>query len=330
MSLTNFPNGVSSFGIPMIGSLPMVLGASGMGEIWFVDATNGSDGNTGLSAEKAFATLAVAYAAASSGDTITLSTNATHELAAGIAWSKSRINLVGLDMPGRVLQQGAKVQLVTAATTAYVIRNTGTRNSFINVKFIQSSTEATALHVWEEGGEGTLFQNCSFVIDVDDNLSDTSATEFVMGGDSCTFRECEFGLDTLVSTATTRSIMTIDTVTGGPDDCKSSRFIDCTWIGASTDADLQAITVSAVGDLLFTTHLIRPSFIASINSTLSTIACTKAISTPDGTANGTILISYPMVHGFTDLGVNGTNNDGLYVYSHAVSGATLTSVAPTT
>jgi len=62
------------------------------GDIYFVDATNGSDGNLGLSADQAFKTLAVAYAAAGSGDTIALSTNSSHSLTAGIAWTKSRIN----------------------------------------------------------------------------------------------------------------------------------------------------------------------------------------------------------------------------------------------
>lgn len=328
MSLTNYPNGVSSFGIPITGSIPMILGASGVGNIYFVDATNGSDGNDGLSAERAMKTLAVAYAAAASGDTIALSTNAEHLLSAGIAWTKSRINLVGLDMPGRVLQQGAKVKLITAATTAYVVKNTGTRNSFTNIKFIQASTEATALHVFEEGGEGTLFQNSSFTFEVSDNLDLTTAIEFVMGGDSDTFIKCTFGQDTLLTTATARSIMVIDQVGGFA--CKSNYLEDCTWIGASSDADLQAITLAATGDILFSNHLIRPSFIASISGGQGAIACTKAVSTPNGTTNGTLLISYPVVHGFTDLGVNGTNNDNIFVYSHAVSGATLTSVAPTT
>ena len=45
MSFTNFPNGVSSFGVPVTGSLPFVLGSTGIGKFIFVDATYGSDGN---------------------------------------------------------------------------------------------------------------------------------------------------------------------------------------------------------------------------------------------------------------------------------------------
>jgi len=179
-TMTKFPNGISSRGIPVNGSIPFVLGANGAGDIYFVDATNGSDGNNGLSADQAMKTLPVAYAAAGSGDTIALSTNSTHSLATGIAWTKSRINLVGMDFFGRLVQQGAKVQLATAATTAYVLKVTGTRNSFSNIKFIQAATAATGLHVLEEGGEGSLYQNCSFVFGVADNLDLTTATEVFM------------------------------------------------------------------------------------------------------------------------------------------------------
>lgn len=329
MSYTDYPNGVTSFGVPITGSIPMVLGATGVGKIYFVDATNGSDGNSGLSADKALKTIAQAYSLASSGDTIALSTNATHTLTAGIAWTKSRINMIGLDMPGRLVQQGAKVQLATAATTAYVIKVTGTRNSFTNIKFIQAATGATALHVAEMGGEGNLYQNCSFTFGVADNLDLTTATEVVCGEDSGTFVNCQFGQDTLVSSATSRTIMTIDQVTSGQE-FKSNIFKDCTWIGASSDADLQAISMAAAGDILFTNHFIRPSFIASISTGAGTIACTKAVSTANGTVNGTILISYPMVHGFSDIGINGTNNDNLYVFSHVPSAADITSAQPTT
>jgi len=88
--------------------------------------------------------------------------------------------------------------------------------------------------------------------------------------------------------------------------------------------------MAAAGDILFTNHFIRPSFIASISTGAGSIACTKAVSTADGTVNGTILISYPVVHGFADLGINGTNNDNLYVFSHVPSAVDITSSQPTT
>jgi hypothetical protein len=55
--LTNFPGGVSSFGIPQIGS--GVVPPSN-GDYYFVDGTNGADGSDGLSMESAKKTIAAA------------------------------------------------------------------------------------------------------------------------------------------------------------------------------------------------------------------------------------------------------------------------------
>ena len=64
MSLTNFPNGVSSFGVPVIGQ------GSVFGDTWFVDVTNGSDGNSGKEAGLAFATIIKAISFAGDNDTV--------------------------------------------------------------------------------------------------------------------------------------------------------------------------------------------------------------------------------------------------------------------
>jgi hypothetical protein len=63
MSLTNHPNGVSSFGIPLVGTgIGRTGGGSMYGNNYFVDATNGSNGNTGLSPDRAWSTLTFAFA----------------------------------------------------------------------------------------------------------------------------------------------------------------------------------------------------------------------------------------------------------------------------
>lgn len=278
-----------------------------------------------------YRTLEAAYAAVTTNadDIILLSGHTTHALAAGIAWTKNRVHVIGMDGGDRLVQQGAKVQLSGAVDSAYILKNTGVRNSFKNIKFIQASTHANALHVLEEGGEGNLYKNCSFTFGAADNLDLTTATEVLMGGDSDTFINCQFGQDTLLTSASGgRSIMTIDQVTASQE-CKSNIFVDCTWICSSSDAGTQAISMAAAGDILFTNHFIRPSFIASLDSA-GGIACTKAVSTANGTTKGTILISYPMVHGFSDVGINGTNNDNLYVFSHVPSAVDITSAKPTT
>lgn len=66
MGLTNFPNGVSSFGIPVLGSMPV----SAYGRYWFVDAKTGSDGNRGNNRDRPFLTMSKALSVIDSGDVI--------------------------------------------------------------------------------------------------------------------------------------------------------------------------------------------------------------------------------------------------------------------
>ena len=59
MSLTNFPNGITSFGVPIMGSSGPIQHA--FGTVLFVDGVNGSDGNSGLSSDQAYATIQKAF-----------------------------------------------------------------------------------------------------------------------------------------------------------------------------------------------------------------------------------------------------------------------------
>ena len=49
MSLTNFPNGISVLGMPMIGNGPIFS----TGDFYFVDSVNGSDTNDGKDKDRA-------------------------------------------------------------------------------------------------------------------------------------------------------------------------------------------------------------------------------------------------------------------------------------
>lgn len=68
MSLTNFPNGITSFGVPVVGGGRYASFWSG--RVWFVDGTAGSNGNSGRHPNQAFSTLQAAVTAAGTDDTI--------------------------------------------------------------------------------------------------------------------------------------------------------------------------------------------------------------------------------------------------------------------
>lgn len=263
-----------------------------------------------------FTTLDGAYAACTSNrnDIIFVNAHSSHTLGTPIAWSKNRIHVIGLDGGGRVVQQGAKVQSGSAETAAYVIKVTGVRNSFRNIKFIQASTNAAALHVLEEGGEGNLYENCSFVFGVVDNLDLTTATEVLAGSDSATFRHCLFGTETLLTSAA-RTVFTIDQVTTSQE-FKSNIVEDCVFMISSSSATAKLISVVANTDVLFTNLFKNCAFMASVDSA-GGAAITNAVQSVSGLVKGTLYFVTP--HTFNCTNFCATLNAGIYVSAPASS-----------
>lgn len=246
---------------------------------------------------RVFTSLNSAYDACVSGrnDVIILDGNSTHDITP-IAWTKNRINVIGLG-PLRSVQQSAKVQSATTGTTSYVIKDTGVRNSFKNIKFIQSSTEATALTCFESGDEGTHFDHCSFTFGVANNLDETTAHEFLAGNDSCTFVDCTFGQDTLLTSAA-RSVFHIDQVNGF--EFKSNQFKRCKFVISSSSSTATFIRLDAVGDILFTNVFEDCTFIASVDSA-GGAAIAEAVQTGTGTVKGGLYFVRPAVFNVTDF-----------------------------
>ena len=130
MAITNFPAGVSSFGIPQMGNgVPATFG-----DVYFVDYRNGSDGNDGKSKDSAFKTLSKAYSSVASNknDVILIDGDSTVVETAMITWAKNRVHVVGLNGPAGHYGQGAKVSIgtTTAATDIALLQVTGVRNTF--------------------------------------------------------------------------------------------------------------------------------------------------------------------------------------------------------
>lgn len=247
-----------------------------------------------------YRTLEAAYAAATSNanDVILLSAHSSHSLTAGINWTKNRIHVIGMDGGDRLVQQGAKVQSSASDTTAYVIKVTGVRNSFRNIKFIQNSTEATALTVVQDGGEGTLYKNCSFVFGVVNNLGGTTAHEFLAGNDSSTFENCVFGSDTLLTSAA-RSVFHIDQVTSGQE-FKSNILRKCIFLISSSSSTATFVRLDAVGDILFTNIFEDCTFVASVDSA-GGAAIAEASQTGTSTVKGGLYYIRPAAVNVTDF-----------------------------
>lgn len=259
-------------------------------------------------------------------DVILLDAHSTHSITP-IAWTKNRIHVIGMDGGERLLQQGSKVQSATTGTTSYVVKVTGVRNTFRNVKFIQASTQSTALTVIEDGSEGTLWKNCSAVFGVTTNLGLTTAHEFLAGSDSATFKECTFGCDTLLTSAA-RSVFHIDQVNGF--EFKSNQLIDCTFSISSSNAGATFVKLDAVGDILFSNIFKRCTFGASVDSA-GGIALTVASFTGTSTVKGCLIYDQCAVFNCADFATatSGGNAATQVLASSPTAGSAGIGVQPT-
>ncbi len=302
----------SGYGMALLNMLASRVGV--LGRIFVVmKSTDNDEGNylvtnqvvrpDPLGQIRFFGTLLEAYNACESNnnDVILLDANSTHSLATGLAWTKNRINVFGLDGGGRVTQQGAKIELSGDVAIAYVLKVTGTRNSFRNIKFIQSSTNAAALNVVQAAGEGNLYEGCSFVFGVVNNLGSASASEVLVGEDSGSFIQCSFGTDVLLTSAA-RAVMTLDAITGASsaDGAKSNRFKDCEFVLLSSSANALAIKLADTAGAKFLNRFRDCSFIATINASLGGVAVTNAIASAAGFVEGSLVFERPVTANFTN------------------------------
>jgi len=233
MPLTKFPNGISSFGIPVYGGLPLTFS----GDTWFVDYRNGDDtNNDGKAPEKAFKTLSAAYAACTSnnGDVIIIDGDSTVAETEMITWAKNRITVIGTN-GGRHYGQGAKVSIgvTTAATDIALLKVTGVRNNFIGIKFISNNTVAEGLYTVAEGGEYTTYTNCEFYKSTD--LDDAGASEFLHNGDSTQFYNCTFGSSANQTGNIRANVLLTATLAGKK--CRDTYFENCIFLGKADDTD---------------------------------------------------------------------------------------------
>lgn len=155
MGLTHFPNGISSFGIPIIGSGPTIPVT--MGNYWFVCSNTGSNGNIGTK-DKPFATIDYAIGKCSTkGDVIIVAPchAETISTASAITCDVAGVTIVGLGTG----TYSPKITFDTMATTTITI--TAASVTWDNIIFNANYADiATAFVV--SGADATI-KNCRFV-----------------------------------------------------------------------------------------------------------------------------------------------------------------------
>jgi hypothetical protein len=145
MGLTNFPNGVTSFGIPVVGSGGILIPPT-LGNYYFVNSATGSNGvNMGKEPSKPFASLtyAITQVTSNNSDVIIIAPNHTETIAASLALNKEGVTIVGLgngdDRPTFTLSATTSVFTVTGDnTTIDNIRILGGVDSIVSAVTVQA------------------------------------------------------------------------------------------------------------------------------------------------------------------------------------------------
>ena len=289
MSITNFPQGVSSFGLPVMGGggIPAMYG-----DVWFVDARNGSDDNDGKSKDRAFKTLSQAHTKATSNnnDVVLIDGDSQITEDSMITWSKNRIHVVGLG-GGFMTGQRSRLGFSTtgnASVSAATITLTGVGNTFSNLKIENSGTDATSVAAVIDAGEANVWYNCSFMKFSDLNVA--AVADFICRSDSTTYKNCEFGFDTLVQSAA-RATFWIKN--DGATRAKHINMIDCHFTCSSSATTKSFILVSGTSALAFSNIFTNCTFSNALVSSTGAVALADAITSVSGLVEGNMLFVNP-------------------------------------
>lgn len=249
MGFTNFPNGISSFGVPVLGGIG---GIPFTGKYWFVDPVNGLDGNSGNSPSQALKTLYQAQnlAVADRNDVVILigsgDTTGTARLSlAGaqsinpaattgtLVWAKNAVHLIGVAAPSSVSQRAR----IAPPSGTYTQATFGSGN-FVTVSasgcyfanfslFNGFSTGGTNQICWTDAGGRNAYSNVDFGGMGDAASAADAGSRSVKigaaGSGESTFYSCTFGLDTVARSAANASLELAGAT-------PRNRFIECLFL----------------------------------------------------------------------------------------------------
>ena len=272
MPYSGYPNGITSFGVPVMGNFPT------FGDVYFVDYRNGLDGNTGKEPTRALKTLSAAYAKVTSNqnDVIYIDGDSTVVETSKITWAKNRVHVVGLNGPPGHYGAGAKVSIgvTTDTSDTALIEVTGVRNTFTGIKFMSANTLTEALYCVADAGEYTRYFNCEFYHS--GQAAVTTAAEVLGNGDSSMFYNCTFGALTNSVTANgahPNIMFDREQVTGKV--ARDNYFENCLFLRNAADADNVHIHTTAANDCERMMMFKDCTFMNNVLGTTMTVAITN-------------------------------------------------------
>lgn len=201
MSFTNFPYGITSFGIPVTGGAPFGPAS----KVIFVAPKTGADGNRGVNVAKPVSTLkkALSLATANSNDTVYMiaeSNNAaetTDYQSTALNWSKDGVHLIGVNSGSAVGQRSRIAQLSTATGVNDLFTVSANNCRIENIHVFHGVADATSKGAVLVSGDHNHFVNCHFGGIGNDTMDTANNYSLKVTGSENVFDGCVIGLDTI-------------------------------------------------------------------------------------------------------------------------------------
>lgn len=300
MSLTHFPNGITSFGMPVVGSGGLLT----QGKNIFVKPSTGSDGNSGLDPANAVKTVskALSLATANQNDTIYLfaesntAASTTDYQSATLTWNKDLTHLVGVCAPSAVSQRARIAQLSTATGVSPLVNVTANGCYFSNISIFHGVADATSLVNLQVTGARNVFDNVHIAGVGNATMSAAGAASLkIDAGQENLFRHCTIGVDTIARDADATEILFDSAATRNVfEDCCITSYISAAGFASVTVADATGIDRYQIfKNCLFTT-----------DSTNQAVTQTQVFSIPAIVQGKIVLMdSYYLTDGASGSGV---------------------------
>lgn len=278
------------------------------GNYFWVDQTNGSDGNTGGPSD-AFATLSQALSKCVSGNNDVIFLTGTVNISSTLTWSKNKTHLIGL-APNLSSQARARISQTGSTVFSPLVNVTATECIFRDIGSFHGFADASTQICWKDEGGRNEYTRCLFGgMGNATAAAQTGSRSLLISGTTGenTFTNCQIGIDTITRSAANASL---EFVSGTP----RNVFRNCTFPLLTSSASAVIATAGAAGMDRFALFD-NCSFLNAIASTSTTAS---AAFTLNASAGGLALVQGGSAIGFTKISASGP----VYVNGAVPTGAT--------
>lgn len=255
MPYTDFPNGATSFGIPLVGGmLPPFTG-----HYFWVNETTGSNANDG-SAQSPFNTLAYALTQCTSGNNDVIFMVGTQHVSSTLAWNLDWTHLVGVAAPGN--NPRARISQTGSSVFTPLVNVTGQGCWFINFSTFHGFANASSQICWTDAGGRNAYQGVQFLgMGNATAAAQAGGRSLLISGSTGEnrFDRCTIGLDTITRSTTNASLQ----FSGNS---PRNEFRNCVFRALTSAAGALHCTIGAAGIDRYALFD-RCTFLNSIDST---------------------------------------------------------------